>query len=122
MFGAVDIKHPKLLPAFPGKSGSGTAAASGRKIKALCRTDGPYPERIGKAFGKPRISGYGSLANRLDCNAGWGDFANDSRVAAACRGKEREKITRRRRDAEVKQRRKIQESRLKPVIRAGGAA
>jgi hypothetical protein len=36
-------------------------------------------------------------------------------------GKEREKITRRHKDAEVTQRRKIQESRLKLAIPAGGA-
>jgi len=72
------MKYPNLSPAEPGGSGSGKPAASALQIKALCHLEDPYPESFEKHAEKPKISGYGPLANRLECNANWGDFANVS--------------------------------------------
>lgn len=106
MFGAVDIKHPKLLPALRESMTAVRRRGAPGKIKALCRVEEPKPGLVPKPCGKPKVSGNRPLANRLDCSAYKGGFANDLGVGVT-KGEEREKITRRRRDTEVSQRRTI---------------
>src|SRR5579862_6263590 len=96
MFGAVDIKHPKLLPALrEGVTAVRRRGAPGT-IKALCRVEEPNPELAGKPCGKPKVSGNRPLANRLDCSASWEDFANDS-GRLGWKGRRKRKIAQRRR-------------------------
>ena len=61
----------------------GLAAASqlesgGRnRARFAARIEGTRKQLVMRC-GKPKVSGYGPLANRLECSARRGDFANDS--------------------------------------------
>jgi hypothetical protein len=79
MFGTVDMKHPKLARALFQKARQRKGDGEHRENQSALPCGATESGIDGKARRKPKISGYGRLANRLDCSAGGGSFANDSR-------------------------------------------
>jgi len=86
------MKHPKLLP--PGREGLAAVKRrqSPKRIKALCSLEQPKPDSAQKERRKPKECGQGLLANRLDCSAGGGRFANDSGVVGCWGRRSRKRV------------------------------